>query len=810
MKRVISWLLFIGLSLMSMVLLLSLPPDAALGVLLGLVGVGGAAYFISQGALRLLWRGFVRWRQSIPQARAADARTDWQSPPRYQLVLEGALVLLAAFLATQHLLFTGEDVRIPGREIEWLTGHVEVARQAWLEYGDIPLWNPYYRNGEPLIDNAFSYLLNPISSLPVLTWGVTQGIKLTVTLYAMLAALGGWYLAYRLHWSLPTRLLLAAMLLGKGNMVQNIVYGYYQLGVQQAYFPWIIAGAFGALRDRDRTSVVLLGVMMALMFMVGNVWYILPMGMSVTVMAIIYCIAPAAARTALHGRFRAGLRWFNWRGWLRLAAAGAICLGVSAVYTPSVVANFDHIGSHDDEVEAGWVVKTPPVPLLYILPQIEASNWELQTYLPRWDSFGTGEPYLYYSHVMPWQFVLLIFIVLPPLYPYLHRPREAHWQLWLVGIILIVLMTTWGAGGTEFWKWLYANIRLLRGWRFVGRALAVGSFWVAMLVALRVEGLWRALGGQHTRRWRFLWQALSPGRWLRAGWQRNQRRMRLIARHALAGVVLGGLVIAGIAGASHTIKSWYISENPVVYDAYTETCLAGLRSQNTLAEMRVWQFGYDIMLPYIKYQIRSSTIEAEFLPLPDPNTLGEPWLQLWQELPEFAMPINEGEMQFMVDNGYSVWLKSPRSSDLLCIWRNSELAIPYAFTLRNARLNEFENWKAMRLVAYPEAYLRRFDTIVVEARGTHEGRVLTVKETAYPGWQVLVDGVPAQLDILGGYIAVQLPPAPEHIYRVEFAYRPPLVYAGGVVTIFSVVCLVLYLLRVDKIRIRRSAKHSAL
>jgi hypothetical protein len=78
----------------------------------------------------------------------------------------------------------------------------------------------------------------------------------------------------------------------------------------------------------------------------------------------------------------------------------------------------------------------------------------------------------------------------------------------------------------------------------------------------------------------------------------------------------------------------------------------------------------------------------------------------------------------------------------------------------------------------------------------NESLVVTVQEVAYPGWMVEVDGEPARLESVGGLLGVVLPAGSgQHI--VHFAYRPPLLFLGGVITLMTAVVCVGYLLRAD-------------
>jgi hypothetical protein len=93
----------------------------------------------------------------------------------------------------------------------------------------------------------------------------------------------------------------------------------------------------------------------------------------------------------------------------------------------------------------------------------------------------------------------------------------------------------------------------------------------------------------------------------------------------------------------------------------------------------------------------------------------------------------------------------------------------------------------------------KYDTIGVLVPAHITEQVLIVKETAYPGWTVTVNDVPAKLDITGGFMSVVLPAGtPTELYQVVFMYRPPLMIWGGAVTVLTIVLICGYLLRIDK------------
>lgn len=756
------WIIFLFAAAGCIVILPNLPLEIRgwifWGLVIFLVGLAllnGLGVSILEQSRQILARlRKARQHNRLPEHVAPETRIGHR-----QAALETAALTVIALLLTAPIWQAGPRWHLRGGEAEWLTGQVYFAHDVLHESGYIPLWQPYYRSGEPLIDNPFSFILNPFSAGPGLILGGREGIKLSVTIYAVIAALGGWFLGRMMGLDAAGRLFLGLLLLGKGNMHAAISAGYFQLGVSQAYMPWVIGGTLACLRGRgDRWPIVLTALSFALMFLAGNIWYTLP-----TLVAVLLL-------TLTHSFLLEKGRLNNVPGWRRIILAGILTLFLSAAVLLPVWSNRDHIGAHADEREAGAVTDPPSVIRLFFDSDVDFI-FQLQVYEPE-RGFVRGEPHFYYSYVLPWWFGLLIFVLIPPLWPVFHRPALMRWKrIWWVALFMALATTLWGTGGSGIFVWLYENVPLLAQWRFVGRALAVASFWIAILAALRFDALLRAI---------------------------------LLLRWAKLRTLLAGLLLlVGALAGWDVIRQWDARFS--VIEAYQplDDCFAWLRSQYPDAPLSARRPGYNHMIAFIENEIRKDFIEAEYLPLADPPTIGR--ISLLPNLPEYAVATTPEQNGFLLDRGFQPLVGGPLLGDEPCLYVNPARALPYLYTSTITDFAVARNFEEFRPLMQPvEEFIRYPDTIQVVVRASAQDPLLLIAtELAYPGWEVLIDGRVIDKETAGGLIGVALP-MDNALHEVIFRYRPPLYYQGAWLTIGAALFSILFLLRVDRWILRKT------
>lgn len=683
-----------------------------------------------------------------------------------QSAIEIAVVLVVAVMASRIYITSSPDYFYSGGEAEWLTSSAYSTHDGLNQHGRIPLWQPLFEAGEPLLENPFAFTFNPFSSAPSLLLGGEAGIRLSVVLTACVAGLGGWFLGHMLGLSLFGRLLLALLMIGKGNMHAMLNTGYFQLGTSQAYMPWVIGGTLAVLRlPQKRWPVPLLALFMTLLYFAGNLWYVLPTVVGAGVIAAVYLV-------------RTGKQVVDWAGIGRLLMAAVLVILLSAVTLLPLLSNFDRIGRHPPEVEAGFVVPLwENILPLYVNPdryQVVHLHNPLDPFPYDLSLYTIDE--FYFSYVAPAWFLILL-LALPP-----YRFRFGHNQrFWWVGLMLFALATLWGAGGQPLFRWLYENIGLLGQWRFVGRALGVGSFWLVVLIALRADYILR-----HLRI-----PSLNPVR----EWGKNCATILLVIGGALAGI--------------DSVMQWERSQTGILQPTRPtiDQCLQTLRQQNPDRQLTIWQGEYQIIRSLLHNRIRTWDIQADF----EMNGLpGDFEANLAYSLPEYLLLWND----FLVKDylaslpNYEPSMESRYGEiGLPCLYRNPQ-ALPYAYMLPADSVPEPLPLRIpipfygefYDLASYPPDLVTPIralnpapDQIAAVVNTPRiDGMLFVAQERAYPGWRVEVNGQAAPLKSYGGLVAVELPAgdAPVSVY---FEYRPPLLLTGGWISVLTGLGCIVYL-----------------
>ncbi|MFN0208048.1 MAG: hypothetical protein ACKVS6_17215 [Planctomycetota bacterium] len=186
----------------------------------------------------------------------------------------------------------------------------EVTRRTILQYGEIPLWNPYNSGGFPDLANAQSRVLSPTFVL-ILLFGTAPGIKLDILVHCALGLVFTYYLARRIQLERIAAAGCAGIFMLSGLYVYPLTFGMtWNLAV--AYVPLLFLGYLMARETLGHAWIG--GVALALMLFSGGA-YIL--AISVVTITFWTLIATVVSR--------------NFRSLFALVCCGLWGVGLSAV-----------------------------------------------------------------------------------------------------------------------------------------------------------------------------------------------------------------------------------------------------------------------------------------------------------------------------------------------------------------------------------------------------------------------------------------------------------------------------------------------
>ncbi len=667
--------------------------------------------------------------------------------PHLLIAAELLLVIALALLATRPLWHFGPDVRVRGQEFSYLVGSGAVAAVTFEHTGRIPLWNSWMGRGEPLLENSFSYVNNPLMFLPVLAWGPYDGAKIAVIAHAVIAGLGGWMLAYLVGLKTAGRLLSAGLFAGHGGIVGAIGMGFYQMSLSQAYVPWIYAGTIGTLRRRDRWSVGLLVVGTALLLFAGTFWYALPTAIGVALLVGFGLFERDAA-----GRIR-----LNAVALRRIATAAVLIGAVAAVRLIPQAVNHEYV-THVEEYfpnpprDFGWTAG------LYFSPTMPPDS-QISS--------------LYFFYTLSPVFLILLLVGRTLIIP-VGGKTPGTGRLIVPAAIAWLIFTTWAQEGGPFWVWVYETIPLLREWRFVTRMLAAGIPFLILIAAILFDDLVSA-----AQRWMRLSEPGTVGQLARA-----------LTALALYGI--GGLAVVD------TLYNWQRESGIEPVLRYTEPYMTYERARRPFDFISLQEWDFYNYFDHYELLIRTAYGNPDYQAGAVAPTLGTIDM-MGYPAPE-AIEYHGDFARWLAEHGY---IAQPRPAGISTgtHWINPEIP-PYAF---RAPVGLFAPDRRDPLTAAevePVPYQYMMDTIRVMLERSAADQVVVVTETAYPGWTVTIDGQPAALESVGGLIGVR-PGASDGPIEIVFAYRPGVLYVSSGITLVGAVALAVYLLRGERLLRRR-------
>ncbi|RPI81755.1 MAG: hypothetical protein EHM41_19940, partial [Chloroflexi bacterium] len=588
-------------------------------------------------------------------------------------------------------------------------------------YHKFPLWNPYFYAGVPYIADPMTHILNPVVLLPVLIFGVDTGFKLAILSSFVIAAFGMWRLGKIFGLSTFTRIWMALLFAFAGQPAARFFQGQYLFVLGFAWIPWIIGSLTLLVRHRRVRDLIGASAALAILFFSGNIYYQIYMAAACILFAAVFLPSFSFRKPFL----RLDLKLLG-----LVILTGILALGFAAVQLFPTI-EF-----------AEWVRKGPEIHGSHTLGQILLDLTSKDSVRPdAYSVMPAREEFYAYIGWFPILSLTAFFFAL--------GKKELRKPLLFFGMLLLFTVLWINITRLPF------NEILLEGsffhqMRHLLRILVFTSFAIICIAALGLDAVIK----------KFL------------GFQNGDPQKRKYV--GLFGQVAAFLLIGGM----------FFS----LYDVYStnKKLLATHDSHRPGYLVMAWLQQYDNSLNYVRFNPHNSGYDFA---ISNKQRLLEAWYHfnnirslkgnifprevvakpnyLVQSVSE---PVLDRDVQFIREvEGYSVY----RLTD----------SLPFAFTVEAGTLLKPENGCLQSQdVQAISAYSSGPNTVEVIADSKSE-EYLILLISNYPGWVVNVDGKPADIVNIGGYLGVR---AATGVHKYEFSFHPMPFYAGLAV---SLMCL---------------------
>ncbi|MCL4867909.1 MAG: YfhO family protein [Anaerolineae bacterium] len=635
----------------------------------------------------------------------------WRPQP---FLLEWLVLILVVYLYSQAVLldFNPQQLQQTGEHNESATLPI-LAEIGLTRYRQLPLWNPYMLTGFPHAGDPVNHFWNPLATLPVLLWGGINGMKVSVFLSLVAAALGQWVLAHVLGVRGIFRLWAGLTYALAGGLALFWRLGWYELLVGIAWFPWCFAALWYALHHQDRRSLVLTALAIFMVVSTGGGYYPLYLGVCLAVLSgMAWVWQPPEKR-----------RLMVTRGVIIVALSVGL---LAVIWLPLT----DGLRYTVRDAPPDYPQRTSQ-PIPYALFNYVVSD-------PAWfgtDVLGKGLGFgWFYLGVLP----LLALAFTPWLYG--RFPWRRRFIVAWAALLLVLLL--WHANRHTPVQYLYDWFPALYIFRLPNRLLVVASAPLVALAALTLQGwvVW-------ARRW---WRGLdvavtSPHRQPTAQSISLVRVLNLIV-----------LLILFLAGRDlYTVNKGF-AMTPQTRNQNARQTLTWLKQQddslyyvNIGGDRIYWDwmaYAYELEMPVINFRYNRGVA-----------TMGE---QYGPGSPFNAQPkyVLSGHGQAGPPGAQSLY-----HSQGVTVWYRPDV-LPFAFATEGIRgpVNRSQvQEQAVRLDGP--------NRVVVTGAAANSSQHLIVLISDYPGWRLRIDGKQASVAPVNGYLGAKMEPG-EHTYT--FTFRP--------------------------------------
>ena len=618
----------------------------------------------------------------------------------------------------------------PSATLPWLT---EIGLH---RYGEIPLWNPYMLTGFPHTGDPLGHFWHPISTIAILLWGAIVGMKVSIFLAFVLAGLGQWTFAYVLGLRRTFRLWSAILFMLSGGLAMLWRVGWYELLLGAAWFPWCFALYIHALRKNTIRSIVLMSIAVFMVISTGGGYYpFYLLGCLITLFLTMFLSSPPQERFK-QIRTSIGILLFS------TALSAVVILPYTDVfpnYGRDVV--LDDMQRYSQPIEYGlinFIVYTPDWFYSGVLGAAGGWNWFYIGWLP-----------------------IAAFAFLPLAWSQASRIRKPI----LISGLLLVMLLMWFANRYTIFSKVFDWFPYLYNLRFPNRLLVIATSPLLILSALGLEHAFR-LSKVIVKDIKFV--CTSAG-----------KKNRMVFAHLIV-AVLWVLLLVTLTKPVYDVNQTF---------AFVDQTI----NPKPVATLR-WLKEYDPSLYYVNIgggQVYWEWTAAAYqLEIPMINFLYSRHLR--------SQEVQRGDASpFMAQAKYQISLESERvppnstrihEVDGIVVWRVPGV-LPYAFSAQPEFTRLYTKLTTDKVTPV-QVRLNGPNQVIAKGAPSQAGDVLVVLMSYFPGWKLWIDGQPADLVPVNGYLGTTMLPG-EHTY--QFYFLPAKYLLGAVISSMTLLIIIMIL-----------------
>ena len=649
--------------------------------------------------------------------------------------LEIIFICLILLYSSSPLQDFSPSTRLRGTEISYLMSTGIMTSHIHRDTGVIPYWNPYMANGEPMIEGPFSFVLNPLMFIPVYIFNYAQSGKIVMLLHILVMGMGGWALGHTLGLRAPSRILMALLLGGGGSFVGASA--QFQMAISQSYVPWVIAGVWGTLYTSKRRYIAMFIISFYLLITAGTFWYVLPTGIATGILAGFGILS------------KDDRLYLNWRGIRRLTWAGLLAFGISAIRWFPQLELQSYIRHPSDRF--GIFINLNEVIRHYLYPDKQLFEYRIQ---------------VDYHYTVP---LLMLLVLLVARLLVMHHPAipKGRWRILVPACLSLIIFTLWSQGLTPLVTWFYTRFTFLQEWRILGRMGAAGAPWLVILLVVFFDDIMRVL---QLSQQSILWK-----RWVKRGF--------IIA-----------LLTITISGTVDVLQNWKRVSGTQLDVTFSGPLLSQLQQNTDDQLLPVYTNGFSDYFPFYGMDIRASRGNPDIRIIGRNSTIGE------RGLMDYPAPYAIGAAAPFIEHLRQLdYVELTDESDEFyrTLWHNPD-SPSYAFIIAQNRLIDRSTRLFRNETQSIETFTHQINAIEVNLIDYPPNSVLVLRESAIPGWRVTVDGNPAQLESIDGFIGVRLPFT--NVSTVRFEYVPTRLFTGAGISLITILIATIYFLAPTRYR----------